>query len=211
MDKPLYILAELAHYVGKSVEDLVCYGADDNLAIHVIADNWPVKATGKGSQHSEKSVDGQVALLSADLLKALGADFTTVRQVRTAEEEIVTLELAQKVLHGVHYVTASERDRFREALKSTAQSTAGESEDASPPYLDSSHDYYSDALEAAISAWMALYADGGFKEKTIGHKLQIKRWLKKHRPAKVKSDNAREGIATVVNPNKGGGNPRTKK
>ena len=76
--------------------------------------------------------------------------------------------------------------------------------------LDSSHDYYSDALEAAVSAWMALYVDGGFKEKSIGHKLQIKRWLKKHRPH-IPTDYAREGIATVANPDKLGGNPRTKK
>ena len=211
MDKPLYKLTELAHYVGKSVEDLVCYGADDKLTIQVIADNWPVKPTGEGSQRTEKTVDGQVALLAADLLKALGADFTTVRQVRTGEGEIVTLEPAQKVLHGIHYVTAAERDRLREALKPTPQPTVAASKDALPPYLDPSHKYYSDTLEAAVSAWMALYTDRGFKKRSHGHKLQIKSWLKKHRPDKVKSDYARKNIATVVNPNKVGGNPLIKK
>ena len=209
MDKPLYNLVELAHKIRKSVEDLICYGADDKLRIQVIADHWPVKATGKGSQHSDKSVDGPVALLPADLVKALGADYTTVRQVRTAEEEIVTLEPAQRVLHGVHFVTASERDRFREALESTLQSTVAASTVALPPYLDPSHEYYSDTLEAAVNAWMALYADGGFEKRSHGHKLQIKSWLKKHRPDKVKSDYARDAIAIAVNPNKKGGNPLT--
>lgn len=211
MDKPLYNLAEIRQYVGKSVEDLVCYGADDKLTIQVIADNWPVKPTGEGTQHSERTVDGQVALLAADLLKALGADYTTVRQVRTAEEEIVTLEPAQRVLHGIHYVTAAERDRLREAFKPTPQPTTAASEGALPPYLDSSHKYYSDTLEAAVSAWMALYADRGFKKRSHGHKLQIKSWLKKHRPDKVKSDYARNAIAIAVNPNKEGGNPLTRK
>ena len=211
MKKKRYTLAELERDLGPTVQELIGYGADDELTVHVIADEWPGKKAGNSDAESNAIADGAVDLLPSDLLKALGADHTKVRKVRTADGDIVALDSIQKVMHGVHYVTAAERDRFEEALKPTPQPTAAASEDALPPYLDSSHKYYSFTLEAAVSAWLAQYADGGFKEKSLGHKLQIEGWLKKHRSDKVKSDNARECIATVVNPNKDGGNQRTKK
>ena len=40
---------------------------------------------------------------------------------------------------------------------------------------------------------------------------QIKKWLKNNFPKEVKSESARECIATVVSPDKKGGNPLTKK
>ena len=132
-------------------------------------------------------MDGQVALLAADLLKALGADFTTVRQVRTGEGEIVTLEPAQKVLHGIHYVTAAERERLREALKPTPQPTVAASKDALPPYLDPSPKYYSATLEAPVSAWMALYTHVRFTTRSTAHKLPLHGPLKKHHSSQAKS------------------------
>ena len=102
--------------------------------------------------------------------------------------------------------TAAERNRARDTLKPTLTA----SEDALTPYLDPEHQWYSEDLDAAVKAWMALYADGGFKKKSLGHKVQIESWLKKHRPH-LRSDYARENIVTVVNPNKKGGNPTTKK
>ena len=211
MQKQRYDLLELARDLGTTVEEVIRYGADGELTLHVIADEWPGKNAANSDAESDVVVDGAVDLLPSDLLKALSADHTKVRKVRTRDGDIVALDSIQEVMRGVHFVTAAERDRVQKALKPTPLPTVAASEDASPPYLDSSHDYYSDTLEAAVSVWMALYADGGFKEKSLAHKAQIKSWLKKHRPDKVKSDNAREGIATVVNPNKGGGNPRTKK
>ena len=86
-----------------------------------------------------------------------------------------------------------------------------ESKVALPPYLDSSHEYYSEFLDIAINAWMAQYVDGGFKERSSGHKPQIKNWLMNHHSKSVKSDSARECIATVVSPDKIGGNPLLKK
>lgn len=210
MKKKRYTLAELERDLGKTVQDLIGYGADDELTVHVIADEWPGKKVGKSDATSDVIADEAVDLLPSDLLKALGADHTKVRKVRTADGDIVALDSTQDVMHGLHYVTAAERDRFEEALKPSPQPTVAASKDALPPYLDRSHDYYSDALEAAVSVWVALYADGGFKKKSLAHKDQIKSWLKKHRPV-IPSDNARKGIATVVNPNKKGGNPLTKK
>ena len=113
-------------------------------------------------------------------------------------------------MRGVHFVTAAERDRMLEALKSAPQSTVAAFGDALPPYLDPEHQWYSEDLDAAVKAWMALYADGGFKKKSLGHKEQIESWLMKHRPH-LRSVYARENIVTVVNPNKDGGNPKTRK
>jgi len=211
MQKQRYTLIELERDLGKPIEDLINYGADGELTLCVIADKWPGKKLGNSDTESDDTADGQVELLPTDLLKALNSQYTEVRQVKTADGDVVVLDSTRKVMRGDHFVTAAERDRLQEALKPTPQPTAAASEDALPPYLDSSHKYYSATLEAAVSAWLAQYADGGFKEKSLGHKLQIEGWLKKHRSDKVKSDNARECIATVVNPNKGGGNQRTKK
>ena len=210
MQKQRYNLIELARDLGTTVEELIRYGADGELTLHVIADEWPGKNAGNSDAESDVIVDGAVDLLPSDLLKALSADHTKVRKVRTRDGDMVALDSIQEVMRSIHFVTAAERDRLQEARKSISQSTVAESKDASPPYLDSSHEYYSDTLEAAVSAWMALYADGGFKEKSLAHKAQIKSWLKKHRPD-VRSDYAREGIAKVANPNKIGGNPLTKK
>ena len=211
MKKKRYTLAELERDLGTTVQDLIGYGADDELTVHVIADEWPGKKAGKSDAESDVIADEAVDLLPSDLLKALGADHTKVRKVRTGDGDIVALDSIQEVMHGLHYVTAAERDRFEEALKPTPQPTLAASKDASPPYLDRSHGYYSEFLGIAVSAWMALYADGGFKERSHGHKPQIKVWLKKNFPKEVKSENARECIATVVSPDKKGGNPLTKK
>jgi len=211
MRKQRYTLMELERDLGIPVGDLIHFGADGELTLHVIADKWPGKKEGNADAESDVIVDEAVELLPTDLLKALNSEYTEVRQVKTADGDVVVLDSTRKVMRGDHFVTAAERDRLQETLKPTPQPTAAASEDALPPYLDSSHKYYSVTLEAAVSAWLAQYADGGFKEKSLGHKLQIKGWLKKHRSDKVKSDNARECIATVANPNKVGGNQRTKK
>lgn len=211
MQKQRYDLLELARDLGTTVEELIRYGADGELTLHVIADEWPGKNAGNSDAESDVIVDEAVDLLPSDLLKALNADHTKVRKVRTRDGDIVALNSIQEVMRGVHFVTAAERDRLQEALKPTPQPTVAASKDASPPYLDRSHDYYSEFLDIAISAWIAQYADGGFKERSIGHKPQIKNWLKNHYSKQVESDNARECIATVVSPDKKGGNPLTKK
>ncbi len=210
MKKKRYTLAELERDLGIPVGDLIHFGADGELTLHVIADKWPGKKAGNSDTESDDAADGQVELLPTDLLKALNSQYTEVRQVKRADGDVLVLDSTRKVMRGDHFVTAAERDRVQEALKPTPQPTVASSKDASLPYLDSSHEYYSDTLEAAVSAWMALYADGGFKEKSLAHKAQIKSWLKKHRPD-IPSAYARKGTATVVNPDKKGGNPLTKK
>ena len=74
------------------------------------------------------------------------------------------------------------------------------------PYLSPQHEYYSLELAAAVNAWMALYKDGGHKNK-FGYKSQIEDYLRNHYPEL--SDRAIERIATVVNPHKRGGAPST--
>ena len=210
MEKQLYDLIELARDLGTTTEDLIRYGADGELILYVIADEWPGKKTDKSGAKSVATVDGKVELLRTDLLKALNSDYTEIRQVKTPKGDVVELDSTQKVMRGVHFVTAAERDRMLEALKSAPQSTVEAFGDALPPYLDPEHQWYSEDLDAAVKAWMALYADGGFKKKSLGHKEQIESWLMKHRPH-LRSVYARENIVTVVNPNKDGGNPKTRK
>ena len=206
MKKQRYNLIELARDLGTSVEELIGYGADGELTLYVIADKWPGKKAAKSGAKSDFIADGLVELLPTDLLKALNSEYTEVRQVKTADGDVIKLDSTQKVARGVHFVTAAERDRVLEVLKSTVAASA----DALPPYLDPAHQWYSETLEAAVSAWMALYANGGFKKKSLGHKAQIESWLKKRRPH-IKTDYARKGIARVANPDKKRGNPRTKK
>ena len=210
MEKQRYNLIELAADLGTSVEELVGYGADGELTVYVIADEWPRKKAGNSDAKSAVTVDGQVELLPIDLLKSLGSEYTEVRQVKPPKGDVIVLDSPQNVKRGVHFVTAAERDRMLEALKSAPQSTGAAFGDALPPYLDPEHQWYSEDLDAAVKAWMALYADGGFKKKSLGHKEQIESWLMKHRPH-LRSVYARENIVTVVNPNKIGGNPTTKK
>ena len=209
METLLYDLHELAHELDASVEQMIRYGAAGDLTLYVIADEWPGKKADNSGAKSAVIADGPVDLLPIDLLKALNSEYTEIRQVKTADGDVVVLDSTQKVMRGAHFVTAAERDRVQEAPMPKPQTAVAGSEDAVPPYLDPSHQYYSETLDAAVRAWSALYVEGGFKPKDRGHREQLEIWLKKNRDHL--SNNARKGIATVVNPNKKGGNPTTKK
>jgi len=175
----------------------------------VIADEWPGKKADSSDAESDVIVDGPGELLPTDLLKALNSDYTEVRQVKTANGDVVVLDSTQRVMRGIHFVTAAERLRVQQALNPAPQPTVAASGDTLPPYLDPSHQYYSETLDAAVRAWSALYVEGRFKLKDRGHREQLEIWLKKH--FDHLSNNARKGIAAVVNPNKKGGNPTTRK
>ncbi len=209
MQKQRYDLIELARDLGTTAEELIRYGADGELTLYVIAHEWPGKKAGSSDAESDVVVDGQVELLPTDLLKALNSDYTEVRQVKTANGDVVVLDSTQEVMRAVHFVTAAERLRVQQALNPAPQPTVATSGDTLPPYLDPSHQYYSETLDAAVRAWSALYVEGRFKLKDRGHREQLEIWLKKH--FDHLSNNARKGIAAVVNPNKKGGNPITRK
>jgi len=209
MQKQRYNLIELARDLDTTVEELISYGADGELTLYVIADEWPGKNAGNSDAESDVIVDGAVDLLPSDLLKALSADHTKVRKVRTRDGDIVALDSIQEVMRTLHFVTAAERDRVHELLKPKLQPTVAASGRALSPYLEPSHPYYSRTLDAAVRAWLALYVEEGFKPKGVGHIKQIEAWLRKHYSGLT--DFARKRIAAVVNPNKEGGNPTTKK
>ena len=206
MDKPLVELPELARELGTSVEALINLAAHGKFPLCVIADHWTGRRA-EGDTESDVTVDGLVELDPGDLLKSLNAEATEVRQVNPADGGMVRLHEARLVRRGTHYVTAEERDRV---LKKLTPEPAKDESKTGAPYLDPSHPDYSYTLEAAISAWMAMYVEGGFVKKSTGEKAQIEAWLETHR-TKVGSDHAREAIARVVNPRKEGGNPLTKK
>lgn len=210
MKKPRYTLIEAAADLGVSVGDLIDFAADGQLTIHVIADHW----TGKHADdpETEATVDGPVDLDPADVLKSLHADHVTVRQVQSSDGDRITLDPPQKIMRGVLYVTAEERQRLRAENESAEAAELRIIEEErlkdAPSYLDPNDAHYSEKLAAAVGAWIAIYADGGYQT-GMAHKEQIIDWLRAHHPEF--SNRAHEQIATIVNPNEKGGNPKTRK
>ncbi len=201
--KKYFTLIELERDLGIPIEDLIQHAAHDELAISVIAQDWSGSST---NGLADTILEGVVDLDSSDLLQSVGADHTMVRKVKEHNSDgFVTLDAPVIVQRGLHFVTAGELKRFR------AEHCNNEPEQdwVVPPYLDPTYSVQSDELQIAIRAWTALYVGGGFKPKGLGHIKQIEIWLRKHYPNLT--DNARNRIATVVNPNKTGGNPKTKK
>lgn len=200
--KKYFTLIEIERDLGVSIEELIQYAAHDELKISVIAQNWSGSST---DSLADTVLTGPVDLVASDLLQSFGADHTIVRKVQLHDEEaFVTLDTPVDLRRGLHFVTKGELERFRTEHCSAVQ----ERESGSPPYLDPSHPMQSYELQTAIHAWLALYVAGEFKRPGLGHKIQIGTWLRKHHSELT--DAARERIATVVNPNKVGGN-RTKK
>ena len=203
--KKYFTLIEIERDLGVPVEELIQYAAHDELTILVIAQEWPASST---NGLADTVLTGPVELVADDLLRSMGADCTTVRKVKVTDTEgFVTLDAPEEVLRGVHFVSADELKRFR----AKHAKLEPEQELAVPPYLNSSYPIQSDELQIAIRAWTALYVDGGYNPKGPGHKIQIEAWLSKHYPEPKLTETARKRIATVVNPNKTGGNPITKK
>lgn len=201
--KKYFTLIEIERDLGIPIEELIQHAAHSELTISVIAQDWPGSST---NGLADTILEGLVDLDSSDLLQSLGADHTTVRKVKEHNSDgFVTLDAPVIVQRGLHLVTAAELEHF----KTEHCNIEPEQGWVIPPYLDPEYSIQSGELQVAIHAWTALYVDGGFKPKSLGHIEQIKVWLRKHHPDLTKT--ARERIATVVNPNKGGGNPKTKK
>ena len=193
-------LGEAARNLDVDVESLIRRGACGDLTIFVIAKNWAIRC-----DDGVEPLSGRVYLMADDLLHGVDADFTPVRQVRVSgSEEIVTLKKPEEVRRGVHYVTVEEFDRFRRQNALTLKLGA-----ELPPYLDPNHEWYSPKLAAAVNAWMALFADGGFQKGQKGVIDQIESWLMSN--IDDLSPTARGYVAKVVNPRKtkDGGAPST--
>ena len=185
-------LAEAATQLGTSVGKLIKCGAKGKLTISVVADNWPIRA----ENETGESIDGLVDLVPNDLLKSYTADFTMVREVVNRDNgETVTLDDPVKLLRGVLHVTADEFRRFSREWGGSVRHG-----DDVPPYLDSTHHWRSIELMLAVEAWMALFADASFEPGKITTKQHIERWLMARKPDL--SINAKERIATLVNPKK---------
>ena len=203
--KKYFTLIETERDLGMPIEELIQHAAHHELTISVIAQDWSGSSTGS---LADTILKGPVNLVASDLLQSFGADHTTVRKVQLhGEDTIVTLDPAVDVQRGLHFVTKNELERFR----TEHCNAAPELDLATPPYLDPSFPIQSDELQIAIRAWTALYVDRGYDPKGLGHTTQIEAWLSKHYPKPRLTITARKRIATVVNPNKMGGNPITKK
>lgn len=203
--KKYFTLIEVERDLGMPIEELIQHAAHDELTISVIAQDWSGSST---NGLADIILEGLVNLVSSDLLQSLGADHTMVRKVKEHNSDgFVTLDAPVIVRRGLHLVTAGELKRFR----AEHCNLEPEQEWVDPPYMDPTYSIQSDELQIAIRAWTALYVDGGYDPKGLGHTTQIKAWLKKHYPNPKLTVTARERITTVVNPNKTGGNPITKK
>ena len=194
-------LCELARDVNESVESLIRFGANGELSIFVIADDWPVRS----GDDTVDIVRGQMFLEPEDLLQSLNAQCTRVCQVRRPKDDaILTLEVPVEVNRGIHFVTADEAERFCREHALTLKSTGD-----TPPYLNPNHEFYSKELAVAVRAWVALFADGSFERGYRTRRQHVERWL---RVGKCDLDeNAIQRIATLVNPktSKKGGTPPT--
>lgn len=193
-------LAEVAQRIGTSLEKLIRFGAHGKLTISVVSNKWPIHSENEDTE----TVNGLVHLVPADLLQSYTADFTLIRSVVTVDDKIVELVEPVKVLRGVLLVTANEFRRFRDDFGKLAIDTA-----ETPPYLDSNHEWYSSQLAMAIHGWTALFSGGAFDAKGKSVKQCIEQWLSMNGDAL--SDNAKENIATLINPDKAkkGGAPST--
>ena len=78
MQKQRYDLNELAAELGRTVEDLIRFGSEGELTIHVVADQWSGKKTGDANAVSAVPVNGAVSLLPDDLLRSLNAARTSI-------------------------------------------------------------------------------------------------------------------------------------
>ena len=78
---------------------------------------------------------------------------------------------------------------------------------AIPHYLDPNHHSFAPELEAAVSAWVALY-DSGQCKNNLGHKDQITKWVQANRKEQKFTAAALDRIASVANHNKKGGAPK---
>ena len=203
--KKYFTLIEIERELGIAIEELIQHAAHDELTISVIAQDWSGSST---NGLADTILEGPVNLVSSDLLQSLGADHTMVRKVKEHNSDgFVTLDAPVIVQRGLHLVTAGELKRFRAEHCNLEPAQ----EWVDPPYMDPTYSIQSDELQIAIRAWTALYVDEGYDPKGLGHTTQIKAWLKKHYPNSKLTVTARERITTVVNPNKTGGNPITKK
>ena len=185
-------LNEVAGLLGVTGEKLIRWAASGKLAITVLADDWPIRT----EAGTVGSITGPANLVPKDLEQSFNADFTLVREVATlGDGEVLMLVEPVELRRGMLFVRADEFRRFR----SKYAGFAGQG-DGIPPYLDSSHEWYSPKLAAAVQAWMALFAEGNFRKGPKGAIDQIESWLMSN--TNELSPTARGYISKVVNPKK---------
>lgn len=77
-------------------------------------------------------------------------------------------------------------------------------------YLDPKHPLHSKELKIAIDAWMSVLKDNPAKPNRGTRKGLIEKWLNEnYKDKRVLSDNAKERIALMLNPDSSGGAPKS--
>lgn len=118
------------------------------------------------------------------------------------------LRLCQTHNHFPATLFEDRREEKKTALEKRFMELSAPSNSAA--YLDKNGPHFSPELEAAVSAWIALFQEGGYKNNRAS-KGQITAWVKKNRPQVSWSKAALDRIAGVCNPEKlsKGGAPKT--
>lgn len=145
---------------------------------------------------------------------AIGADHLLMKQLRDwlksgprSEPRTQTRESFVTGSHGV--VTIGVRIVNEEWKKLFI---ADDAEVAAWPFMNRDHQNFAPELEAAVSAWIALYGTGESNKRGAGE--LVPDWLTKHRPEASKSAKAKDRITAVVTPEHrktGGAMPSGKK
>jgi hypothetical protein len=153
--------------------------------------NLIVAATHFKTENIEES---WVQLTPRDILGSLNKDYVEATRLIVGSKEI---SLSEKVSlrDGLLYVSEDEREKFRE-LRQNEEATIHQ-------VFDSTHPNYSQTLDAALSAWIAVCSG---EMESNRPKQQIVDWLKSNYPQF--RDGTIDRIASVVNPRKQGGRPK---
>ena len=187
---------------------IISHGAEDKLRICVMAQDWPAKITDGSnrptfeSENDVKPFVGWVELLLDDLSRFINKDEIDICCARLPEDTYAHFQEPVTIGTANLNISRQELESFEDKYDLLP------SDWAKPPYLDGGHKNFSKELEAAVMAWLALCRDDSFGKKK-SPKSEIEAWLKKNYSRDEISKNAIDRIATLVNPNKGGGAPPT--
>ena len=211
--EPDYLsLPELVDRWSKPIDHILRFGSEGKLTISAMADAWLVQIeenseTPGTDNKKEIEVDRDwITLVPEDIRACLNKDHVEVRRIKLDEGKYGVLKEPVNIRAGALYVSIQERNQFEEEYGPGQNAKSNLADRYQAPYLDANHEYFSEELETAVLVWLAICQNGDFKPNR-SPKSQIKDWLRKNN--KDFSSEAISRIATLVNPRKRGGSPKS--
>ncbi len=192
------------------------------LGLEPSADQAAVPSKSRESYVTLRTLITQAAgksLKYFDREQRIGPRFFPWSVIEWARSERVSFPLALETAvmesHGSQFRTGTLIEIGR-ALKKEIAALNAEleriKEQSGRPYMDSDHSYFSDELEAAVSAWLAFYGNRKPGDDS-GHHERLGSWLREHYQSDSTnrdgfSESAFDRIATLANARKQGGAPK---